>query len=353
MVYKALVAAGITAWAVRKLTQDNKPPAFDGEIALITGGSRGLGFLLARELAWSGCKVHICARDENELDRARLELKKQGAEVTTWKTDITDPEQVRQLVEKIVAYSGSISILVNNAGVIQVGPLVSMSVHDFENAQKSIFWGTVYPTLTVLPQMQTRRSGRIVNISSFGGKISVPHLLPYCSAKFAVTGFSEGLRAELSSDGIKVTTVYPGTMRTGSHLNAFFKGVKEVEYAWFSLGATIPFLSLDAERAAKQIVKAVYNGQAECIIPQYVNLLVRLHGLAPEPFIKAQKMFNSLLPDIDWSDKAQQRGMEVQTHQNSRLLKFATRLGQIAARRFNQYPGPKLEGAKTTRNNSN
>ena len=134
-----------------------------------------------------------------------------------------------------------------------------------------MFWGTVYPTLAVLPQMIRRRQGRIANITSTGGKVSVPHLLPYCCAKFAAVGFSEGLRAELRRHGIKVTTVVPGLMRTGSHLNAQFKGKHDQEFAWFALALGVPVLSMSVDRAAAKIISACKRAQPS------LTLLARGH----------------------------------------------------------------------------
>src|SRR5204863_5194639 len=121
----------------------------------------------------------------------------------------------------------------------------------------------LFTTLSVLPAMRRQGEGRIVNISSIGGKIAVPHLLPYDASKFALTGFSEGLRAELLKDGIYVTTVCPGLMRTGSPRNADFKGQHEAEYAWFSIGDSLPGMSMSAEAAAERIVTAFRQGEAE------------------------------------------------------------------------------------------
>src|SRR5262249_29078614 len=144
---------------------------------------------------------------------------------------------------------------VNNAGIIQVGPMETMTLADYQEAMRVHYWGPLYTALAVLPQMKQRRAGRIVNITSIGGKVAVPHLLPYVGSKFALVGLSEGLRAELMKDGILVTTVVPGLMRTGSPRNAFFKGQNEAEYAWFKIGDSIPVLTTSAERAARRIVR--------------------------------------------------------------------------------------------------
>src|SRR5205085_12580634 len=128
----------------------------------------------------------------------------------------------------------------------------------------------------VLPNMRKRRDGRIVNISSIGGKVSVPHLLPYCAGKFALVGYSEGLRAELSDDGIVVTTVCPWLMRTGSPRNATFNGHHKIEYAWFSIGGSLPLLTLSAECAARKILAACSRGDAEVVLDVPAWLAVRL-----------------------------------------------------------------------------
>lgn len=216
---------------------------------LITGGSRGLGLALARQFAAYGCRLALCARDPAELERARQDLTGQGADVLTVPCDVRDRADVGRLVTDVTQHFGRIDVLVNNAGIIQVGPGANMSVEDFEAALPSDFWGTLYPTLAVLPQMRGRRGGRIVNITSIGGKVSVPHLLPYSCAKFAAVGLSEGLRAELARENISVTTIAPGLMRTGSFGQALFKGRHDQEYAWFSVGDNLPGLSLSAPPA--------------------------------------------------------------------------------------------------------
>ena len=156
---------------------------------------------------------------------------------------------------------GRMDVLVNNAGIISVGPAQAMTRQDFAEAMDVDFWGTLNPILAVLPQMRERRGGRIVNITSIGGKVSVPHLLPYSCAKFAATALSEGLRAELARDGIVVTTIVPGLLRTGSYDQALFKGDHAGEYDWFSVSDNLPGQSISAERAAREIVRATRRGE--------------------------------------------------------------------------------------------
>jgi short-subunit dehydrogenase len=255
--------------------------------------------------------------------------------------DVTDQAQVADLVEQANRYFGSIDILVNNAGVIQVGPLQNTTVQDFENAMGTMFWGMLYTTLAVLPQMLARKNGRVINVTSIGGKVSVPHLLPYVCAKFAATGFSQGLHAELAKTGIHVTTVVPGLMRTGSHLNALFKGQQQAEFTWFSLGATLPLISMDAERAAQQIVAAATRGQAEKILSIPANLLAGFHGLFPGTTSELLGLVNALLlPPAQAADAGIVRGQDVQATlapTRARVLHILTALGRHAAEQFNQY----------------
>src|SRR5215204_6292085 len=270
---------------------------FHGAVALITGGSRGLGLALSRELHREGCRLAICARDETELEDARADLERSGAEVLTIPCDVADPAQVAAMIEKVTRHYGRIDILINNAGIIVVAPVEALTRADFERVIAVNFWGVLNPTLEVLPGMRARGSGRIVNITSIGGKVAVPHLLPYTSAKFAAVGFSEGLRAELANTGISVTTVVPGLMRTGSHLNAEFGGEQADEYRWFALGASAPYpIAISPDRAARLIVRAAKQGQPECTYPVSALVAARLTGLLPGETTNALAVVDRFLP---------------------------------------------------------
>lgn len=306
-----------------------------GKVVVITGGSRGLGLQIAREFGRRGATVVIGARDEEELKRASDDLAGRGIVVHTVVCDVSDQRQCESLIEQAVQRAGAIDFLINNAGVIQVGPVQAMTVADFKHAMDVMFWGTLYPTLAALPIMQDKRQGRIVNITSIGGKISVPHLLPYCCAKFAAVALSEGLRAELGPCGIKVTTVVPGLMRTGSHLNANFKGDIGKEYAWFSLGAATPLASISAERAARSIVRAAMRGDAERILSLPADLAARIHGIAPGFTALVSSWINRALPEPN-GQKNTSTGKQARAQLHSRLLDTANALGERAAEALNQ-----------------
>ena len=304
-----------------------------GKTVLITGGSRGLGLVLARECAREGANVAICSRDSVELERARAELKGQGAHVLAFPCDVTDRAQVRELVEVVTGHFGRIDVLVNNAGVIQVGPIEVMTLEDYEQAMNVHFWGPLYLMLAVLPQMRERGEGRIVNISSIGGKIGVPHLVPYSASKFALVGLSEGMRAELAKDGVVVTTVCPGLMRTGSPRNATFKGQHRAEYAWFSISDALPVTSIQAERAARQIVAACKRGDAELIISTQAVAAVRFHQLFPEASADARALVNRLLPGPGGIGSKRAKGRDSESALAPSIL---TTLSDRAAERNNE-----------------
>ena len=275
-------AAGAGLLALLAARRAGRRYRFRDKVVLITGGSRGLGLVMAREFAKRGALIAICARDREELQRAREDLEDRGAEVFDAVCDIRDQSSVEQMAADVRSRFGRIDVLVNNAGVIQVGPLAAQTQTDFEEAMQVHYWGPYYAMKAVLPDMRRRGEGRIINITSIGAKIAVPHLAPYCASKFALAGLSSAMHAELAKDNIIVTTVYPGLMRTGSHINALFKGQNEKEFAMFSIMNGLPITSISAESAARQIVNAAARGDAELIISIQAKIAARVNLLFPE-----------------------------------------------------------------------
>lgn len=304
-----------------------------GRLALVTGGSRGLGLVIARELAIRGARVAICARDEDELQRARLDLDQRGADVMALPCDLTDPNQIHEMLDRLREAWGPIDVLVNNAGVIQVGPMEAMTREDYEAAMKVHFWGPFEMIQGVLPDMQQRGFGRIINITSIGGRISLPHLLPYCASKFAMVGLSQGLRARLTRENIYVTTVCPGLMRTGSPRNALVRGNHRKEYAWFSIADSLPGLSMAAERAARLVVDACQSGQAELVMPFPTAFLLKLHALMPATSSAVVGLMDRGLPDLEGGSSDLRRGAESQSGWSPSWI---TTLSDQAAARNNE-----------------
>jgi short-subunit dehydrogenase len=310
-------------------------PGFAGQVVVITGGTRGLGFAIAQEFAMRGANLVICGRDEEILHEAEQRQLAMRVQVLAVRCDISQRTEAEALIEQANARFGRIDVLVNNAGQIAVGAIESQQVSDFEEAMGTMFWGMVYTTLATLPQMRRRNAGRIVNITSIGGKVAIPHLTPYVCAKFAAVGFSEGMRAELAKNHVKVTTVVPGLMRTGSHANATFKGDHHKEYSWFSLGASLPFASMDAHRAAKRIVDAAARGTAEIILTPQAKLLALAHGVAPGTVSDILWVANRVMPGTGNRDQQSFTGKESETPVSR---SFLTALGRSAGRDLNQHP---------------
>src|SRR5437016_2381966 len=231
------------------------------KVVVITGGSRGLGLVLARYVCARGGNVALIARDPEELARAKTDLAPRGGKVLTIQCDLLDTGQIQSAVRQIIDRFSKIDILINNAGIIEVGPLEHITAEDFERAMRLHFWAPLELILQVVPEMRIWGGGRIVNISSIGGKVAVPHMASYSASKFALTGLSDAVRAELARDNIHVTTVAPGMMRTGSHVNAKFKGKHDDEFAWFAASAGAPLISMNANRAARKILAACRRGQ--------------------------------------------------------------------------------------------
>lgn len=270
--------------------------SYRGRVVVITGGSRGLGLLLARELSRRGAHVVINARDPDELLAARAELRAAGGDAEAYAADVSDPAHADRLIRAVISRYGRIDVLVNNAGIIQVAPLPEMSLADFERAQAANFWGMVHTSLAALEQMRRTRRGRIVNVTSIGGAVAVPHLLPYSAAKFAALGFSEGLAAEAARDGVRVTTVVPGLMRTGSFVQALFKGQRDREAAWFSVASSLPLLSMDGRRAARRILAACASGRSFLTLGLPAKLLRLFHAVLPGATARLLALANGLLP---------------------------------------------------------
>jgi NAD(P)-dependent dehydrogenase (short-subunit alcohol dehydrogenase family) len=290
-----VIAGAAGALAGRQLVRGTRQIDFNGRIVVITGGSRGLGLVIARRLSAEGARLCLLARNEDELKRA-AEHFPPDADVMPMRCDIRRRADVRAAVDAILDRWGTIDVLINNAGVIQVGPLEHMTASDFENAMATHFWGPLHLMFEIVPSMRQRRFGRIVNISSIGGRLAVPHLAPYCASKFALAGLSDAVRAELNQYGIRVTTVTPGLMRTGSPRNADVKGQHEAEYAWFAIADSLPGVTASAETSARQIIDACRYGDPELTITVPARLAMAINHLVPSAVARAMMLANRFLP---------------------------------------------------------
>ena len=307
---RVLLPAGaviFAAWLVARVFRTARYSLRD-KVALITGGSRGLGLVLAREICAQGGNVALIARDAEELARAKADLARRGGAVLTVQCDLLDAAQIEAAVRQIIDRFGRIDILINNAGIIEVGPLEHMTREDFQRAMQLHFWAAYESVSRIVPEMRARGGGRIVNISSIGGKVAVPHLAPYSVSKFALTGFSDAIRTELAHDNIYVTTVAPGMMRTGSHVNAKFKGKHDNEFAWFAAAAGAPLISMNADRAARKILAACRRGQPSLTLTFAARGAILGNALFPNLTGYVMRLVSQFLPKPSGIEGNQLRG---------------------------------------------
>ena len=293
---------GVLAW--RKLSASTLP---DGAVVVVTGGSRGLGYAIASRFAERPVRLVLCARNRSELEKAQSSLLAEHphlrpADFLLVTADLSQRADCERLIAETVAHFGRLDVLVNNAGIIGVGPAEVHPVERFEHTMAVNFFAALYTTWAALPHMRAQPPltgssirGRVVNISSIGGKMPVPHMLPYTAAKFALTGFSEGLYAEMRKYGIRVTTVCPGLMRTGGEDHAHFYGNAEAEQRWFKFMAKTPGISTSVEHAARVVYSAAVRGAATVTITPQAALAARAHGVAPSTTQVANAAFNRFI----------------------------------------------------------
>jgi hypothetical protein len=218
-----------------------------------------------------------------------------------------------------------------------------MRAQDFANAMDVMFYGVLHPVLAALPVMKRRGAGRILVISSIGGKLPAPHLLPYVAAKHAPSGSPRGCASRRSGTGSPVTCAVPGLMRTGSPRNALFTGDQAAEHRWFTLGDSLPLVSMDAERAARQLVGAALKGKPEVAPTPLAKIGMRVHGLAPSTTMRLVGLVNRLLPG-DETPRPMRPGHAVE--KPARWFDSLTALTRRAAHRYHQHddtsprPGP-------------
>jgi short-subunit dehydrogenase len=328
---RVLLATGailLAVWLIVRLIRTASYPLRE-KVVLITGGSRGLGLVLARHICAQGGNVALIARDAEELARAKSDLATRRNTVMTIQCDLLDSEQIQAAVRRVIDRFGKIDILINNAGIIEVGPLEHLMREDFERAIRLHFWAPFELISQIVPEMRIWGGGRIVNISSIGGKVAMPHMASYSASKFALTGFSDAIRAELARDNIHVTTVAPGLMRTGSHVNAKFKGRHDDEFAWFAASAGAPLISMNADRAARKILAACRRGQPSLTLTFAARKIVLGNALFPNLTGYLMKFVNRLLPGTgDEQGNESRAGSEVPRRTPGWMTRLADRATQ-------------------------
>jgi NAD(P)-dependent dehydrogenase (short-subunit alcohol dehydrogenase family) len=330
------IAAAITAGAyvsAKTALALSRRYNFRDRVVVITGGSRGLGLVLARKLAAEGAFLVLCARDATELDDALQDLRRRTEFVEAYVCDLTQPAEIGRLFQRIRQEIGAVDVLINNAGIVQVGPVETMTLDDFHEAMLVHFWAPLLCMWQLLPSMRRRGQGRIVNISSIAGEIGVPHLAPYCASKFALNGLSQTFSAELAKDGIYVTTVCPGLMRTGSARNALFKGQHRAEYTWFSISDAMPLITMSAERAARQILSACRYGRSRITLSLTAQAGLLMNTIAPQLTAELARIAARILPPPGGIGRNSAKGHDSESRWSPSIL---TTLSERAAARNNE-----------------
>lgn len=316
--------------------EESGVPGTDARRAVVAGGSRGLGLMICRELAARGYEVHTCARSGDELDRMRAELAHDGLTVRTTVCDVRDADDMRRWICDV---GPRVEVAIHVAGVIQVLPAAAATVAMYEDSIRTMLLGPIHLTDAVLGEMRAAGRGRIGVVSSLGGVVSAPRLVPYGAAKFGARGFSEGLSADLAGSGVTCTTIVPGLMRTGAHTQARFLRRGADDYRWFAAAASLPLVSIDAGRAARRIVDAVLAGKPWISLTPLAWGAVRAHGMAPGMTIRLTGLISRILPTTPSSGEGATDDLFPGAHhraETSWLTRCLTVLGDRAARANNE-----------------
>ncbi len=184
------------------------------QIALVTGGGRGIGRGIALAFAREGADIAVAARSEPEIAAVRIEVEKLGRRGLACVCDVTDGGQVSELVRKVEGGLGPITVLVNNAGMAASVKTTEMDDNLWERILRVNLTGTYLCTKAVLPGMLKRGYGRIINIASMGGKVGLLYSAAYCASKHGVLGFARALALEVAGKGITVNSICPGFVET-------------------------------------------------------------------------------------------------------------------------------------------
>jgi short-subunit dehydrogenase len=254
---------------------------FKDQVVLITGASSGIGKQLAVGFAARRAIVVGCGRSIARLKETLKEVRRNSPASAMIGCDVSDAEQVRGMVGKVLADYGKIDVLINNAGVGMRKPFVESELDKLEEMIRTNFLGAAYCAHAVLPSMIARKSGHIVNISSGAGKIGTLNMGVYCASKFALNGWSESLYHELKPMGIKVCIVCPGPVRT--EFNRDFRNTEP---------KSPPSLLVTPEAVCREVIKAIEKDKFEVITPRWLAFLCAIKRHMPNLFrVFAQRKF--------------------------------------------------------------
>ncbi|MGH9456740.1 MAG: SDR family NAD(P)-dependent oxidoreductase [Thermoanaerobaculia bacterium] len=246
-----------------------------GRHVLITGASSGIGRTAALALARRGARLTLAARRGPELEKAAAECRAAGAAACAAITaDVSRRDECSRLVREAEAANGPVDAVVNNAGFAIFDAIAEARAEELENMMQTNYFGTVWCTQAVLPGMLARGEGAIVNVASIAGLMAYARMGGYCATKFAVTGFTEALRAEVIDRGVSVSLICPGTTET-----PFFEKAERGKMP----AASRLLLAIPPERVATAIVRAIETGRARTVLPLLAAFYARFNAILPGP----------------------------------------------------------------------
>lgn len=250
---------------------------FNNQVVIVTGASMGIGRELALQLAQQGARVALAARSADILEQVAGECRAAGGQAIVLPTDVTEPAQCQNLVERTVEQFGRIDMLINNAGIAQRSRFDELQdLAQFEKVMQVNFMGCVYCTHWALPHLKASR-GRIVTVSSGSGKFPAPPISSYCASKYALDGFFSTLRMELADNSVSVTMIYPTWVATGISTRAVDKDGRPLgKIHSREIGA------MSVEVCARQILRAAARRRRELVMGFTTKLGLLLHPIFPE-----------------------------------------------------------------------
>ena len=243
---------------------------FKNKLVLITGASSGIGRAAALQFAKQGANLVLVARNKDKLNQVAEELKKFHISIQVFRCDVSKKSEVEKMSKTILEKSDSIDILVNNAGFAIYGPVSKLSIEEIESQMATNYFGMIYCIKNFLPTMIKKKSGHIVNVASVAASFGLPGIASYCASKFAMLGFSEGLKHELKGTGVGITVVSPIMVRTNFFDHPSFEKMPKYSPT-----------SLSPETVANAILKAANSSRLEIIVPSFVRSAVWIKTTFP------------------------------------------------------------------------
>ena len=243
---------------------------FKNKIVLITGASSGIGKQTALEFAKKGANLILVARRKDKLELVAKELEKFHTTILVCSCDVSNKDQVKEMSKIVLEKFDTVDILVNNAGFAIFGPVSDLSIDEIESQMETNYFGMIYCIKNFLPIMLNKKSGHIVNVASVAASFGLPGIASYCASKFAMLGFSEGLKHELKDTGIGITVVSPIMVRTNFFDHPSFEKMPKYSPT-----------SLSSKTVANTILKASNSSRLEIIVPSVVRSAVWMKNTFP------------------------------------------------------------------------